>query len=81
MRHTLNMATEHQYTVVIERGEDSGFVAVCSALGAVSQGDTREAVLANIREAMELAVEDYVESGEPVPTDVYDGIAQISIAV
>lgn len=81
MRHTLNMATEHQYTVVIERGEDSGFVAVCTALGAVSQGETREEVLVNIREAMEIAVEDFVESGEPLPSDVYDGTAQISIAV
>jgi predicted RNase H-like HicB family nuclease len=75
------MATEHLYTVVIERGEDSGFVAVCSALGAVSQGATRDEVLANIREAMELAVEDFVESGEPLPADVHDGTAQISIAV
>jgi len=40
--------------VVIEPGEDSGFVAHVPALrGCWSQGATREEALANIREAIE----------------------------
>jgi predicted RNase H-like HicB family nuclease len=44
--------------VVIEPGEDSGFVAHVPALrGCWSQGDTRETALANIREAIEVWLE------------------------
>jgi predicted RNase H-like HicB family nuclease len=44
--------------VVIEPGEDSGFVAHVPALrGCWSQGDTRENALANIREAIEVWLE------------------------
>ena len=57
-----------RYTVVLEREDDGGFVASVPALpGCVSQGDTREQALRNIREAAELYVEDCVEAGDPVP--------------
>lgn len=40
--------------VVIERGEDSGFIVHIPALpGCRSQGETRDEALANIREAAE----------------------------
>jgi predicted RNase H-like HicB family nuclease len=41
---------------------------VCPSLqGCYSQGDTVEDALANIREAIELCLEDLQEHGEPVP--------------
>lgn len=59
------------YTVVLEQDPDCGFVAVVPALpGCVSQGDTREEVLSNIREAIQLYIEDCVAAGDPVPTEV-----------
>ena len=59
-----------RYTVILEQEADGGFVAVVPALpGCVSQGDTREEVLANIREAADLYVEDCIASGDPVPTE------------
>lgn len=55
--------------VVVERGEDSGYVAHVPALkGCWSQGATRDEALANIREAIEgwLEVEqDKFEAGKP----------------
>ncbi|MBI4443506.1 MAG: type II toxin-antitoxin system HicB family antitoxin [Acidobacteria bacterium] len=58
------------YTVVLEREPDGGFVATVPALpGCVSQGDTREEVMANIREAIELYIEDCIETGDTVPTE------------
>lgn len=46
-----------RYTVIIERGRESGYVAVCPALpGCVSQGRTKREVLKNIREAIEAYV-------------------------
>ena len=48
------------YTVILEREADGGYVASVPLLpGCVSQGDSREEALDNIREAIELYVEDY----------------------
>ncbi|MHC4064690.1 MAG: type II toxin-antitoxin system HicB family antitoxin [Planctomycetota bacterium] len=58
------------YTVILEREPDGGYVASVPALpGCVSQGDTRDKALANIREAMELYLEDCIEAGDPIPTE------------
>lgn len=44
--------------VVLEPSEDGGFTALVPALpGCISEGDTREAALANIQEAIELYLE------------------------
>lgn len=59
-----------RYTVVLEREPDGGFVVSVPALpGCVSQGDTREEALQNIRQAIELYVEDCIDANEPVPTE------------
>jgi predicted RNase H-like HicB family nuclease len=42
-----------KYTVILEREPDGGFVASVPVLpGCVSQGDTKEEALANIKEAV-----------------------------
>ncbi|MEI8319288.1 MAG: type II toxin-antitoxin system HicB family antitoxin [Planctomycetia bacterium] len=59
-----------RFTVVLEQEPDEGFVASVPALpGCVSQGDTREEALRNIREAIELYLEDCRESGDPIPSE------------
>ena len=60
-----------RYTVVLEQEEDGGYVAIVPALpGCVSQGDDRAEALANIREAIELYIEDCRAAGDPVPTEI-----------
>lgn len=60
-----------KYTVIIEQGRESGYVVYVPALkGCVSQGETKEDALKNIREAMEAYVEALLEDGLPVPTEV-----------
>jgi len=55
------------YTVILEQEADGGYVVHTPALpGCVSQGDTREEALANIREAIQLYVEDCIEAGDRV---------------
>ena len=57
-----------RYTVLLEPEQDGGFVVSVPALpGCISQGDTREEALANIREAISPYVEDCREAGDPVP--------------
>jgi predicted RNase H-like HicB family nuclease len=59
-----------RYTVVLEQEEDGGYVASVPALpGCVSQGSHRAEALSNIREAIELYIEDCFEAGDPVPTE------------
>jgi predicted RNase H-like HicB family nuclease len=58
------------YTVVLEQEPDGQYVAVVPALpGCVSQGATRGEVIDNIREAIELYVEDCIAAGDPVPNE------------
>jgi predicted RNase H-like HicB family nuclease len=54
----------------LEQEPDGGFVASVPALpGCVSQGDTRAESLSNIREAIELYVDDCRANGDPVPNE------------
>ncbi len=59
-----------QYTVILQREDDGGFVASVPALsGCVSQGETRDEALANIREAITVYLEDCREAGDPIPIE------------
>jgi antitoxin HicB len=63
-----------RYTVLLEPEDDGGFIVSVPALpGCISQGDTREEALENIREAVALYVEDCREAGDPVPTQALSG--------
>ena len=67
---TLVQEATLSYTVILEREADGGFVASVPALpGCVSQGDSRQEALLNIREAIELYIEDCREAGDPVPEE------------
>ena len=58
-----------KYTVIIEQGRESGYVVYCPALkGCISQGETQDEALRNIKEAMEAYIEALLEDGLPVPT-------------
>jgi predicted RNase H-like HicB family nuclease len=70
-----------RYTVILERESDGGYVATVPALpGCVSQGDTRADALANIKEAVELYVEDCREAGDPVPTEAGKEFVEVDAA-
>ena len=70
-----------RYTVVLEQESDGGYVASVPALaGCVSQGDTRAEVLANIREAIELYVEECRNAGDPVPNEVGKEFVEVEAA-
>jgi len=59
-----------KYTIIIEKGRESGYVAYAPALrGCVSQGQTRTGALSNIKEAIEAYIEALIEDGLPIPTE------------
>jgi predicted RNase H-like HicB family nuclease len=46
----------------------------------VSQGDSRAEALSNIREAIELYIEDCRDAGDPVPTEIGNEFVEVEAA-
>ena len=70
-----------KYTVIIEKGRESGYVAYCPVLrGCVSQGADKKETISNIREAMAAYIEVLVEDGLPVPTEVGSETIEVEIS-
>jgi predicted RNase H-like HicB family nuclease len=58
------------YRVILEPETDGGYCVWVPALpGCVSQGDTVEEALANIREAIQCYVQSALKHGDPLPDE------------
>ena len=56
--------------VTIDRDEDGVWIVECPSIpGCVSQGDTKDEAIANIREAIELCIEVRAEQGLPLTVE------------
>jgi predicted RNase H-like HicB family nuclease len=51
------MQLQHTIKAVIRAGDESGFVAECVEIAVVTQGDTLDRTIANLREAVQLHLE------------------------
>jgi len=70
-----------KYTAIVEKGNESGCVVYAPALkGCISQGETKEEALKNIKEAMEVYVEALLEDGLPVPTEVGKETVELEVS-
>ena len=64
--------------VIVYPGEDGFWVAECPTLpGCVSQGETREEAIRNIREAIDAYVAALEEDGLPVPEETFGLLAVV----
>lgn len=71
-----------KYTVIIESGRESGYVAFCPALkGCVSQGTTKQEAITNLKEAMSGYIETLIEDGLSVPNEVSKEYVDLEVAV
>jgi predicted RNase H-like HicB family nuclease len=69
-----------KYRVLIEQDEDGVFVAQVPALpGCVSQGETRDEALANIREAIGGYLESLRAHDEPIPPAISEEIVEVAV--
>ena len=67
-----------KYRVLVEQDEDGYFVAEVPSLpGCVSQGDTREDALINVREAIAGYLESLEEHEEPIPPSIHEEIVEV----
>ena len=67
-----------KYRVLISEDENRAFVAEVPNLpGCVSQGETREAAVSNIREAIQAYIASLDAHGEPVPLPITEEIVEV----
>ena len=67
-----------RYRLTIEPDEDGVFVAECPSLpGCISQGKTREAAIANIRDAIQGYIASLEKHNEPVPLPITEEIIEV----
>ena len=58
-----------KFHVTLQKEPEGGYVARCLELpGALSQGETKEEALTNVKEAVLTILDMMREQGEPVPT-------------
>lgn len=66
--------------ILINQDEDGMFVAECPTLpGCISQGKTRQEVVENIREAIELYIESLESHDDPIPPSIDEEIIDIAL--
>ena len=62
-----------KYTVLLEPEADGGYVVSVPALpGCISQGDTREEAITNVRDAIDTWIEGATQVGMAIPEDSFD---------
>jgi predicted RNase H-like HicB family nuclease len=62
-----------RFVVTIERDEDGVFVAECPSIpGCVSQGETREQAIVNVRDAIRQCLEVRADRGLPLTVATYE---------
>lgn len=75
------MAQSHSFPVVLIPPEEGGYFVQCPTLpGCYSQGETVEQCLANIKEAIELVIEDLAAEGSPIPSSGAPIITEVTVA-
>lgn len=68
---TLEVEGLMKYTIIVEKGRESGYVAFCPTLrGCVAQGSTEKIAVSRLQKAMEDYIECLVEDGLSIPTDL-----------
>ena len=71
----------YRFSVVVEK-DNEGYFALCPELqGCYTQGATYEKVLENIRDAIQLHVEDRLEAGEEIPQLESVSLTSMEVAV
>ncbi len=70
-----------RFKVILEPNELGGYTAIVPLLpGCISEGDSREEALVNIKEAIELYIESLKADGESVPTEEETEEAIVEVA-
>jgi predicted RNase H-like HicB family nuclease len=67
--------------VVIEGDQDGYFVSCPTLQGCYSQGETYEQAVENIKDAIELHIQDRLAAGEDIPEPASVSLSTVEVAV
>jgi predicted RNase H-like HicB family nuclease len=67
-----------KYRVLIELGDGINTAIVPSLPGCISQGESRDEALRNIREAISLCLESLKANGDPIPPSISEEVVEVS---
>lgn len=69
-----------KYRVLIEQDEDGVYVAEVPSLpGCISQGQTRDEVIENIRESIAAYLESLEAHDEPIPPPITEELVEVHV--
>ena len=69
-----------KYRVLIEQDENGVYVAEVPALpGCISQGQTREEAVENVREAIAAYLESLEAHGDPIPPPITEEVVEVNV--
>jgi predicted RNase H-like HicB family nuclease len=69
-----------KYRVLIEQDEDGVYVAEVPTLpGCISQGETREEAVENIKEAISAYLESLEAHDEPIPPPITEELVEVQV--
>ena len=71
----------YNFSIIVERDEDGYFVSCPELQGCYSQGNTYEEALENIKDAIELNLEDHIAEQEEIPKARSISLSTIEVAV
>jgi len=65
--------------ILVEQDEDGMFVVECPTLpGCISQGNTREKAIANIKDAIDGYLESLKKHKEPIPPSIEEEVVEVN---
>ncbi len=71
----------YRFSVIVEKDEN-GYFASCNELqGCYSQGETYEEIIENIKDAIQLHIEDRIDAGEEVYQAQNVSLTMVDLAV
>ena len=74
------MMTRQTFHVLIEQDEDGGYIGRVPELqGCLSQGDTLDELMANIKEAIELCLEELTQRKQKPDVSKFVGVQEILV--
>jgi predicted RNase H-like HicB family nuclease len=73
---------EHYRLTVIVEKDTEGYIALCPELqGCYAQGETYEEVMANLRDVVELHIQDRISIGEKIETFEMISLTSLEVTV
>lgn len=71
----------YRFSIIVEKDED-GYFASCNELqGCYTQGETYEEVMENIKDSIQLHIEDRIETGEEISQPQNISLTLMDVAV